>query len=59
MVGLHPIAQREPPSVTYRTTINIKTQQQKRIHYGKEKQRRQNDSSKKARGEGAGWERDG
>jgi hypothetical protein len=31
----------------------------KRIPYGKEKQRRQNDSSKKARGEGAGWERDG
>jgi len=31
----------------------------KRIPYGKEKQRRQNDSSKKARGEGAGWKRDG
>jgi hypothetical protein len=30
-----------------------------RIHYGKEKQRRQNDGSKKTRSEGAGWERDG
>jgi hypothetical protein len=31
----------------------------KGIHHGKEKQRRQNDSRKKARGEGAGWKRDG
>jgi hypothetical protein len=58
MVGLNPIDKGHPSRNVLRDDKH-QNATTKRIPYGKEKQRRQNDSSEKARGKGAGWERDG